>query len=100
MGHQLIAFDKLDWQPGNHPLETKKNVGSVTLLRFEPGFEDPSWCPNGHIIHVITGSLELSIEDHGTITVSAGNACTIDAGTRHQARNVEDHTVEMFIVSS
>lgn len=78
-------LDRLDWVPGNHPLEQKKVAeGGVTLLRFAPGFEDPSWCERSHLLFVIEGTLTVDLAER-RVEVSAGQALWLDPGTRHRA---------------
>lgn len=81
----LAAFDRLEWQPGNHPLERKKvaDVG-LCMLRFEPGFEDPSWCERSHLLYVLEGVLTIELDDR-QLEVAAGQALWLDPGTRHRA---------------
>ncbi len=98
MAHETLDFEKLPWQPGAHPLEKKKlgALGGATLLRFEPGFEDPNWCVNGHAGCVLEGTLRLILDD-GEMEVRAGQGFVIDAGTRHRASNLGRGVVVLFI---
>ena len=98
MAHETLDFEKLPWQPGAHPLEKKKlgALGGATLLRFEPGFEDPNWCVNGHAGYVLRGTLRLAF-DEAIAEVSEGEGFVIDPGTRHRATNSGREAVELFI---
>lgn len=100
MGFSLAAFDALPWTQGGHPLEQKKVHGErpLGLLRFAPGFADPNWCPRSHILLVLEGSLQLEFERQ-TVTVQAGQACQIDAGTAHRASNPGAVEALVFIAS-
>jgi quercetin dioxygenase-like cupin family protein len=68
------------------------------LLRFEPGFADPSWCERAHVIYVLSGTLELELRER-TQRVTAGNACWLDAGTPHRASNPTEEPAVLVIVS-
>lgn len=96
-----LPFEKLPWIPGNHPLERKKVAGGelAVMIEFAPGFEDPSWCKRGHVIHVLEGTLELVFEDRSE-RIERGDACVIAPGTGHRARNPSDVAVRLFVVSS
>ena len=98
MAHERLVYAKLPWQPGGHPLERKKlgALGGATLLRFEPGFEDPNWCVNGHAGFVLEGALRLAL-DEGFLEVGEGEGFVIDPGTRHRAANAGPRAVVLFI---
>ncbi len=85
MGYSAADFDQMPWTPGGHPLEQKKvaNAG-LSLLQFEPGFDDPNWCERSHVMFVLQGTLHLEFEGE-TVALEAGRALWIDAGTPHRA---------------
>ncbi len=95
-----LPFQSLAWTPGAHPLEKKKLVEGqpVAMLEFAPGFEDPNWCERGHIIYVVSGALELVLDDRSE-RIEAGDACVLSAKTRHRARNPGNVPVRAFVVS-
>jgi quercetin dioxygenase-like cupin family protein len=95
-----LPFTSLAWTPGGHPLEQKKLIeGSpVVLLEFAPGFEDPNWCENGHIIYVVEGTFELVL-DSAVERIHAGESCVLDRGTRHKAKNPGSVPVRLFVVT-
>jgi quercetin dioxygenase-like cupin family protein len=99
-----MSFRHLDvtaraWEQGGHPLERKKPLSDgVALLEFAPGFEDPSWCRNGHVIHVLEGCLELILRER-VETVHAGDGCVLDPDTEHRARNPGQTPVRLFVIS-
>ena len=95
-----IKLNAMPWAAGGHPLESKKAdpESGVTLLRFAPGFADPNWCQRSHLLYVLEGVLALEFE-RSTLEVAAGQACRIDAGTRHRASNPIEHEAVVFVVS-
>lgn len=94
-----VPFPSLDWSPGPHPLERKKGpVGNVVLLEFAPAFEDPTWCPRGHVIYVVSGELELQLRD-GCARAAAGEALLVQKGTEHRARNPGRLPVILLVIS-
>ena len=96
----VVPLTEMEWVAGGHPLERKKAADAgVTLLEFAPGFADPNWCPNGHVILVLAGRLALELEDGTTALVGEGEACVIDPDTRHKARNPDDRSVRLFVFS-
>jgi quercetin dioxygenase-like cupin family protein len=94
-----IPLADMEWAQGGHPLERKKaHPSGITLLEFAPGFEDANWCTNGHVIYVLQGRLALQLEDR-VIELHSGEACVLDAGTRHRARNPDDTAARLFVVT-
>lgn len=100
MAYTQVAFPDLPWTAGNHPLERKQVAPDrpLAMLEFAPGFADPNWCERSHVILVLRGTLELELAD-GVRRVERGEACIIDAGTAHRARNAGDEPVLAFITS-
>jgi quercetin dioxygenase-like cupin family protein len=95
-----LPFSSIDWAAGSHPLEKKKSFADdpIVMLEFAPGFADPNWCERGHIIHVLSGTLELVLQDR-TERVEAGDACVVAPGTEHCAANPGGEPVRLFVVS-
>ena len=96
-----VPFGDIDWTPSpTHPLEQKKIVPgrSAALLRFAPGFDDPNPCERSHVMYVLEGVLEFTLDDR-VERISAGEACWIDPGSRHRARNPGRDPAVVFIAS-
>jgi hypothetical protein len=95
-----LAFPSLPFAQGVHPLERKKLAAhpSVALLEFAARFADPNWCTRAHVFHVIQGELTLEL-DVAREVLRAGDACVIDAGTRHRAMNAGGDPVALFAMS-
>lgn len=70
----------------------------MLVIEFSPGFADPSPCLRSHVIYVVAGELVLQLADR-VERVGAGQACWLDAGTEHRARNDGDTAVVAFIAS-
>ena len=100
MAFERISFPDQGWAQGAHPLERKKTwpARGATLLELAPGFEDPNLCRNGHFIYVLQGRFELDLEG-GTERLGPGEACALDPGTTHRARNSGRETVLLLILS-
>ncbi len=96
----LAPFDSMPWEQGAHPLEQKKALAGrgLAILKFAPGFADPSWCERSHVLYVLEGSLEVELAD-GTTTLRVGQCAELDRGTRHRVRNPGDVSVVVFVVS-
>ena len=96
-----IPFGEIAWaQSPTHHLEQKKVVPgrSAALLRFAPGFDDPHPCERSHVLYVVEGVLELGLEE-GTARIAAGEACWVDRGSPHRARNPGPEPAVVFIIS-
>jgi len=99
MAWEKLAYDAMPWEAGVPPLERKKIAAGcgATLRRFEPGFEDPNVCTNGHAGYVIEGVLQLEL-DAVVLDIGHGDGFVLDPGTRHRARNPGPRPVALFIV--
>jgi quercetin dioxygenase-like cupin family protein len=96
-----LPLGELPFSPSpTHPLEAKKVVPGfgAALLRFAPGFSDPNWCERSHVLYVLEGALELELPDR-VERMEAGDACWVDRGSSHRARNPGAHDTIVFIVS-
>jgi len=101
MAVEWLPFPAQSWQdsPTNAREQKKTNAtGRVALLRFAPGFTDEAGCRRAHALYVVSGVLELRLDD-SVCRVGPGEACRIDAGTAHWARNPGPDVVEVFVVS-
>lgn len=99
-----LSPDALPWTQGGHPLERKKASAQrpMLLIEFAPGFIDPNLCLRSHVIYVLSGVLSLELADgseRGPERFGAGQACWLDAGTTHRARNDGQVPVVAFIAS-
>ena len=96
-----IPFPAMEFtQSPTHPLEQKKVAEgrSAAVLRFAPGFADPNPCRRSHVLYVLSGALELALEDR-VERIAEGEACWVDRGSVHHARNPGDEPALVFIVS-
>lgn len=100
MSHALVKWEELPWQRGNHPLEHKKisPERSCALLMFMPGFSDPNPCPRSHVLHVLEGTLSLTIGAE-KVRVAAGELLILEADTPHHAANESDVPVLLLAIS-
>ena len=100
MAFEHLAYPQRPWTAGGHPLEQKKtaSLGRATLLRFAPGFADPSWCIHGHAAYVIEGRLMLDL-DEGSREIEVGEGFVVEAGTRHRAANRGTVPVVLFVAT-
>lgn len=100
MAFVRAPFPSQPWSPGGHPLERKKTLPErgLTLLEFEPGFEDPNTCLAGHFMFVLEGSFGLEL-DTGLERLEAGEGCFLDPGTGHRARNLGAIPVRLVVLS-
>jgi len=93
-------FPTQPWAQGGHPLERKKTLPErgLTLLELDSGFRDPNVCVAGHFIFVLEGSFGLELET-GLERLEPGEACFLDPGTRHQARNLGSTRVRLVVLA-
>lgn len=95
-----LSPDALPWTQGGHPLEQKKasTERPMLLIEFAPGFIDPNTCLRSHVIYVLSGELSLELAER-VERFAAGQACWLDPGTEHRARNDGEVPVVAFIAS-
>ena len=95
-----LSPEALPWTQGGHPLERKKASAErpMLLIEFAPGFVDPNVCVRSHVIYVLSGELSFELDDR-VVRVGGGQACWLDAGTAHRARNDGPIPVVAFIAS-
>ena len=70
----------------------------LRLVKFGPGFKTGHWCPKGHILLVLSGTLTVEHQDGRQYNLSAGMTyhAPDDAGSPHRA--FSDAGAEFFIV--
>ena len=101
MAFMHLPFSAMPFaQSPTHPLEQKKASpgANAVLLRFAPGFADPNLCRRSHAIYVVEGELELELED-GVKRLERGDACWLEHGCAHRARNPGQEATVLFVVS-
>lgn len=98
MSFRYFAFSSAPWTVGSHSLERKKTKSHFTVLEFGVGFEDPNWCARSHALYVISGLLDIILDDR-EVRLAPGDACHLEPGTRHRVRNPGEQPVCLFVVS-
>lgn len=69
----------------------------VRVVRYTPGYLADHWCARGHVLFVLSGSLETEIRGQATVTLSAGQSYTVaDDASLHRSRTATGAT--LFIV--
>ncbi len=69
----------------------------VRMVEFSPGYKADHWCPKGHVVFVIDGTLTSDLEDGRSFATSAGGCFVVgDNDGRHCART--DTGAKVFIV--
>lgn len=82
--------------PGIQRTDLQRNDLSVpgrevaqVLVEFAPGASAPKhWHPGEEVAYVVKGSLEYALDGRKPVTLKAGQALFIPAGTPHAVRNV------------
>jgi quercetin dioxygenase-like cupin family protein len=69
----------------------------LRLIEFAPGYEQVSWCENGHMGYVVEGTMETVIEGN-KIIFKAGDALVIRPGLKHRSKNIGKTRVLLFLV--
>jgi quercetin dioxygenase-like cupin family protein len=72
-----------------HDLSTPGREVIQVRVDFDPGYVSPRHThPGEEIIYILEGTLEYEIEGKPPVTLHAGEALFIPAGTIHAAKNV------------
>ena len=69
----------------------------VRVVRYTPGYLADYWCKRGHVLFVVSGTLETEVQGHSTVTLSAGQSYAVaDDASSHRSRTSTGAT--LFIV--
>ena len=84
---QQVGARRIDLQ--RHDLSVAGREVLQTIVELEPGTTAPRHShPGEEIIYVLEGTWEYTLEERPPVTLKAGDALFIPAGTIHSARNV------------
>ncbi|MDQ4140425.1 MAG: DHCW motif cupin fold protein [Bacteroidota bacterium] len=82
-----MAMSKI-WEMGN---------ARVRLVQYLADYQSNHWCHRGHVVLVLAGSLQITLEDGRTLTIQAGDSFAVaDNKDAHKIASVNGATV--FIV--
>lgn len=99
-----VEYEVLRWSEAYAP-----NAALLRLALTNEGFTVFQWCdqpdrcyaqhshPTDQTHWVISGSLELTVENYGTVVLEAGDRDLMPAGTYHSARVIGDEPVLYLI---
>jgi len=69
----------------------------VRIVRYTPGYLADHWCKRGHVLFVMSGSLETEVEGQESVTLHAGMSYAVaDDASSHRSRTATGAT--LFIV--
>ncbi|MCX6246209.1 MAG: DHCW motif cupin fold protein [Bacteroidetes bacterium] len=104
-----VPFTAISWPevPETlHPGETgqatwqtveKGNI-RVRLVTYSPGYLADHWCPRGHVIHILTGSMVSELKDGSTTAMNAGMTYMMSDDAENPHRTYTESGVTLFIV--
>ena len=97
MNIENIPFTVIDWSaitPSEHPGNPgvalwrtyQFNAIRVRMVEYSPGYVADHWCSKGHILLVIEGELETTLEDGRTFLLKPGMSYQVqDDGEAHRS---------------
>ena len=103
-----IPFQHINWDdveiteiPGLSSSALSKiwSMGNVRiqLVQYLADYQSNHWCHRGHVVLVLAGSLQITLDDGRTITIQAGDSFAVaDNIDAHKIASVNGATV--FIV--
>ena len=103
-----VPFATIDWDrvpETEHPGETgtaywrTAEMGNIRVrrVRYSPGYKADHWCPKGHVLLVLEGTLTTELENGTTVTMTAGMSYQVaDDAMPHRSTTAGGAT--LFIV--
>ena len=70
----------------------------LRLVEFSPGFKTSRWCPKGHIIFVLSGTLTIVHQDGQQYGVSGGMTYYVADDAKSPHRAFSEAGAKFFIV--
>ena len=92
-----IPFTVVDWSdiaPSEHPGDTgvalwrtcQFNNIRVRMVEYSPGYVANHWCSKGHVLLVLEGELETTLDDGRTFLLKPGMSYQVqDDGEAHRS---------------
>lgn len=69
----------------------------VRMVEYSPGYIADHWCPKGHVIFCVEGSLDIEIKDSKRLRLEKGQSYHVgDGDPPHRSRTAEG--AKLFIV--
>ncbi len=105
---EAMPYEAIDWEeirPERHEGETGfaewrvKRFGDirVRLVRYSPGYRADHWCPKGHIIHCLAGSMISELQDGRKTLLRAGMSYVVEDDAAPHRSSTEEGVL-LFIV--
>ena len=103
-----MAMTITDWDEvplSRHPGETgfslwrTRQFGEirVRMVEYSPGYLADHWCPKGHVILCLNGSIDIEIADGAQLRLTTGQSFYVgDGEPGHRSSTVEG--AKLFIV--
>ena len=103
-----VPFKVIDWEkvPVTHhagdrgeALWRTLELGHVRVRRVEytAGYKANHWCSRGHVLHILSGSMETELQDGRKFQMVAGNTYVVGENSEPH-RSSTEKGVELFIV--
>lgn len=104
-----MPFTVTDWSivpVTEHPGETGKALWRsftagdlrVRLVEYTPGYLADHWCDRGHVLFVLSGTLETELKDGRRFTLTAGNSYQVSDFGDSPHRSSTGTGATLFIV--
>lgn len=104
-----VPFSMIDWSevpetthPGETGQATWKTVERgnmrIRLVTYSPGYLADHWCPRGHAIHILSGSMVSELKDGTKTAMKAGMTYMMSDDSENPHRSFTESGVTLFIV--
>lgn len=89
-----LDFEKIPWSqtaPGLRVKELTRGSCKLRLAEFSEGFDEPDWCPRGHLGIVLNGIARVVFHNGIETIFQEGEIIDIPAGGDDKHKAVIDH---------
>ncbi len=104
-----VPFTTIDWPavPETiHPGETGQAIWKtvekgnlrVRMVTYSPGYLADHWCPRGHVIHILSGTMVSELKNGTKTVMNVGMTYMMSDDPENPHRSFTDTGVTLFIV--
>lgn len=104
-----VPFTAIDWSEVPETIHTgetgqaiwktveKGNI-RVRLVTYSPSYLADHWCPRGHVIHILSGTMVSELKDGTKTEMNAGMTYLMSDDPENPHRSYTEAGVSLFIV--
>ena len=104
-----VPFSTIDWSGVSetiHPGETGQAIWKtvekgnirVRMVTYSANYLADHWCPRGHVIHILSGTMVSELKNGGKTIMNAGMTYMMSDDPENPHRSFTESGVTLFIV--